>query len=143
MAAEDKALRINAIKVKTDKQEGHVRYRMCKDREETATHLTSECSKLAQLEYKKRRDKVTGIVHCSLCEKYGLPRSEQWYRHIRLNQDRDRESQTPVSIQMDHVIEHRRPDIIVVEKNNNTALLTDIAVLRDTIVEENKKASIR
>jgi len=50
MAAEDKALRINAIKVKTDKQEGHVRYGMCKDREETVAHLTSECSKLEQLE---------------------------------------------------------------------------------------------
>ena len=33
--------------------------RMCKNREETVTHIISECSKLAQLEYKKRHDKVT------------------------------------------------------------------------------------
>jgi len=46
--------RTNAIKVKTNKQEDDVRCRMCKDREETVAHLTSECSKLAQLEYKKR-----------------------------------------------------------------------------------------
>ena len=63
MAAQDQELRTNAIKLKTDKQEGDVTCRMCKDREETITHLTSECSKLAQLEYKKRHDKVNGAVH--------------------------------------------------------------------------------
>ena len=79
MAPLDHAFRTNIIKVKIDKQEDDVRYRMCKDREDTVAHLTSECSKLAQLEYKKSHDKVTGIVHWSLCEKYGLPRSEQWH----------------------------------------------------------------
>jgi len=77
MTAQDQALRINVIKVKIDKQEGDARCRMCKDRKKTLVHLTSECSKLAQLEYKKRHDKVARIVHWSMCEKYGLPRSEQ------------------------------------------------------------------
>jgi len=81
MAAKDQAFRTNVISVKIDKQEGDVRCKTYKDREETVAHLTSECSKLAQLEYKKRHDKVAGIVHWSVCEKYGLPRSEQWYRH--------------------------------------------------------------
>ena len=54
MAAQDQASRTNVIKVKTNKQEDDVRCRMCKDREETVVHLTSECSKLAQLQYKKR-----------------------------------------------------------------------------------------
>jgi len=81
MSAEDQVLRTNVIKVKTDEQEGDVRCRMCKDREDTVAHLTSECSKLVQLEYKKRHDKVAGIIHCSLCEEYDLPRSKQCYRH--------------------------------------------------------------
>ena len=38
-----------------------------KNREETVAHLTSEFSKRAQLEHKKRHDKGTGIVHWSLC----------------------------------------------------------------------------
>ena len=60
---------------------------MCKDREETVSLLTSECSKfkLAQLEWKKRHDKVAGIVHCSLSVTYGLLRSEQLYEQ---NQNR-------------------------------------------------------
>jgi len=91
-----------------------------------------------------RRDVTKSLeLFTAVCVRSMACRVQNNGTDIRLNQDRDRESQNPVSIQMDHVIEHRRPDIIVVEKNNNTALLTDIAVLRDTIVEENKKASIR
>jgi len=37
-----------------------------------------------------------------------------------------------VSIQTDHVVEHRRPDIVFVEKDHKTALLIDIAVPGDT-----------
>jgi len=62
-AAQDQALRTSVIKVKIDKQKGDVRCRTCKDREETVVHLTSECSKLEQLEYKKKHDKVAEIVH--------------------------------------------------------------------------------
>jgi len=68
MAAQDQALRTNAVKVKIDKQEGETTCRMCKNREETVTHTISECVKLAQLEYKKRHDKVSAAVHWSLCE---------------------------------------------------------------------------
>ena len=63
-----------------DNDDDDVRCRMCKDREETVAHLTSECSKLAQLEYKKRHDIVGGIPRSSLCEKYGLPHFELWYQ---------------------------------------------------------------
>jgi len=40
--------------------------RRCKNREKTVTHIISECSKLAQLEYKKTHDKVAGAVHWGL-----------------------------------------------------------------------------
>ena len=54
---------------------------------------------------------------------------------IGLNSNRDRvKILWDVSIQMDHVIKHRQPDIVVVEKNNKKALLTDIAVPGDTRV---------
>ena len=114
-----------------------------KNREETVAHLTSEFSKLAQLEYKKRHDKVARIVLLSLCENYGLPRSKQWYRHTAeplIEMDKVK-ILWDVSIQTDHVIEHRRPDIVVVE-NNKTALLIDIAVPGDTRVEEKEREKV-
>jgi len=77
MVTPDHALRRNVIKVNTDEQKGDVRYRMYNVREKKVVHLTIECSKVAQLVYKKIHDKVSRIVRYSLCEKYGLPRSEQ------------------------------------------------------------------
>ena len=41
-----------------------------------------------------------------------------------------------ISIQTEHVIEHRQPDIVVVDKDNKRALLMDIAVPADARVEE-------
>jgi len=90
---------------------------------------------------KKRHSKLARIVHWRLCEKYGLTRSEQWYRctaepaieteKVKILCD--------VRTQTDHVIEHRRPDIVVVEKDNKTTLLIDIAVPGDTRVEQEQE----
>jgi len=61
-----------------------------------------------------------------------------WVRALRYNAGGPRftsHSRTDMSIQTDHVIEHRRPDIIVVDKDNKRALLIDIAVPADARVE--------
>ena len=77
MAAQDQALRTNAMKVKIDKQDEQ------QQRRDSHTHnKRMYSSKLAQLEYKKRHDKVAGAVHWSLCETYHIKRSEQWDQHM-------------------------------------------------------------
>ena len=141
MAAQDQALRTNAIKVKIDKQEDESMCRMCKNREETVTHIISECSKLAQLEYKKRHDNVAGAVHWSLCETYHIKHSEQWYQHMTepVIETESVNILWDMNIQTDHVIEHRRPDIVVIDKDKKTALLIDIAVPADARVEEKEQ----
>jgi len=87
MAAQEQALTTNSIKVKVVKQEGYVTYTICKDREESIiADLTSECSKLTQLDYKKTHDKVVGAVHWSLYhQKYDVLCSEQCYWHMTEN----------------------------------------------------------
>ena len=54
---------------------------MCKNADETVSHIVSGCTKLAQAEYKKRHDKVATAVHWCLAKKYGLAHSDQWYHH--------------------------------------------------------------
>ena len=143
-AAQDQALRTNAIKVKIDKQEGDPTCRMCKAKEESVGHLVSECSKLAQTEYKGRHDKVATAVHWSLCEKYGIERAERWYKHraeavveterVKILWD--------FNIQTDHVIQHRRPDIVVVEKEAKRTWVIDIAVPGDSRVDDKETEKI-
>ena len=125
MAAQDQALRTNAIKVKIHKQDDDAICRMCKKKEETITHIESECSKQSQLKYKRRHDKVAGAVHWSLCNKYSVQCSQQWYQHTA-EPVIDKENVKilwHVNIQTDHLIEHGRPDVVVVDKVNYRALL--------------------
>ena len=41
--------------------------RMCDKKNETISHIVSECEKLAQKECKRRHDNVVRIVHWKLC----------------------------------------------------------------------------
>ena len=54
---------------------------MCAKTGERISHIVSECSKLAQREYKRRHDDVARMIHWKLCEKFNLEKSEKWYLH--------------------------------------------------------------
>ena len=56
IAAQDNAIRTNHIKARIDKTQQNSKCRLCGDRDETTNHIISECSKLAQKEYKTRHD---------------------------------------------------------------------------------------
>ena len=44
-------------------------------------HVISECSKLAQKEYKSRHDWVSKMIHWDMCKKFQLDRTNKWYMH--------------------------------------------------------------
>ena len=78
MAAQDQALRTNAIRAKIDKTTEDSKCRLCKEKEESVDHLVSTCSKIAQTDYKERHNKVATMLHWNLCKKYHLPASDKW-----------------------------------------------------------------
>ncbi|CAH3176921.1 unnamed protein product [Porites evermanni] len=50
-----------------------------KERAETDSHITAECKKLAQNQYKNwRHDKVAQVLHWNLSKKFNLQCSETW-----------------------------------------------------------------
>ena len=79
-------------------------------------HVISECSKLAQKEYKTRRDWVGKVIHWELCKKLKSDQTNEWYMYnpasvlendiLKLLWDFD--------IQTDHLISARRPDLIII-----------------------------
>ena len=73
-AAKEQALRTNYTKNKIDKRMESPLYRMCGKRGETVPHIINKYKKLAQLEYKRRHDTVSKLVHWKLCEKHKLER---------------------------------------------------------------------
>ena len=72
IAAQDQALRTNVIKTRIDKSHEDSKCRMCKEADETVTHIICQCRKLAQKEYKRRHDKVARALHWELCKKKWL-----------------------------------------------------------------------
>ena len=56
-------------KQKIDNMQQNRKCRLCKDRDEIVNHIISECSKLAQKEYKTRHDWVGNVIHGELCKR--------------------------------------------------------------------------
>ena len=63
LAAQEQAIRTNVIKANIDNTQEQSKCRMCGEKDETVNHLISECSKMAQREYKRRHDWVGRRVH--------------------------------------------------------------------------------
>ena len=82
----------------------------------------SECEKLAQKEYKIRHDNNAIIVHWKLRGKYNLKRSDKWYEHAPQGVVENEEVKIlwDVVIQCDTEIKARKPDIVLVNKNDRS-----------------------
>ena len=70
IAIQDNAIRTNHIKVRIDKTQQNSKCRLCCDIDETINHIISECSKLAQREYKVRHNWVGKVIHWEICKKF-------------------------------------------------------------------------
>ena len=135
LAAQEQAIRTNQIKTKIDKTQEDSLCRMCKQADETVDHLLNEYSKMAQKEFKRRHDWVGKKIHWEVCLKYGFDVKSKWYEH---------EPETTMendvctilwdfNIQTDHVIQARRPDLVIKDKAKNDCLI--FAVPYDSRVE--------
>ena len=79
IAAQNNAVRTNHIKAKIDKTEKHSKCWLCSGRDKTINHIISECSKLAQKEYKTRHEWVGKVIHWEMCKKFQIDHTNKWY----------------------------------------------------------------
>ena len=112
--------------------------------DENIDHIVSGCSKLAQTEYKRRHDNLGKIVHRKLTRKYNFEAGDKWYEHEpeSVLENEDYKILRDFSIQTDHVIEARRPDLVVVDKKERSCKIIDFAVPADSRIEEKEKDKI-
>ena len=133
IAAQNNAIRINHIKAGIDKMQQNSKCRLCSDRDENINQIISECSKLAQKEYKTRHNWVDKVIHLDMCKKFKFNYTNKWYMH----------NPTPVlenythkllwdfDIHTDHRNSTRRLDLIIIHKNKRTSKIVDFAVLAE------------
>ena len=89
---------------------------MCGKADESINHLLSECSKMTKKEYKRRHDWMEKRIHWEVCRNYGFETKVKWYEHEpqAVCESEGYKILWDFSIQTDHVIEGRRPDMIIV-----------------------------
>ena len=107
---------------------------VCGEKGESVNHIACECKKLAQREYKQRHDSVAKVAHWKLCEKYYLEKKDKWYEHAP--DSVSEKDEWDLNIQCDHVIEARRPDIVVVNTQEKKCTFIDIAIPADKRIGE-------
>ena len=104
---------------------------MCGDTGKVFSHIGSECSKLAQREYKKKHDNVARIVHWKLCEKLSFEKLEKWYLHNpqTVTENVNHRLVFDMNLQCDNAIVERRLDIVIDNKVKKIAIALDVTKL--------------
>ena len=101
--------------------------------DETITHIISECSKLAQKEYKVRHDWVSKVINWEMCRKFQFDHTNKWYMHNQapVLENDSHKLLWDFNIQTDHLILARRPDLIIINKRKRICKIVDFAVPAD------------
>ena len=108
------------------------------------SHIACVCSALAHWEFKGRHDGVAKAGHWCLCRKYVLEVADKWNEHVP---GKVRESETvkilwDLATQTNHQLEHNRPDLVVVDKQQAVCQIIDAAVPGNARVELKEKETI-
>ena len=137
-AAQEQAIRTKYVKFHIDKTIDSPACRMCGKSGETISHILSECSKLAQTEYKRRHDNVGRLLHWKLCDKYSFATGEEWYKHEpeTVLENENCKILWDMNLQCDYIIQARRPDIVVINKNEKSAKIIDVAIPGDSRISD-------
>jgi hypothetical protein len=104
---------------------------ICGTEGETIEHIISSCTVLAQSEYKKRHDIFAKIIHMNLAVKFNLLKDTQphyIYKPESCLENDNYKLYFGRTVLTDIHIQHNRPDIIILNKQQKQAYLLDIAV---------------
>ena len=134
VAAQNQSIGTNLVKAKIDKSQGDSQCRVCRKVDQSIDHIVSGCSKLAQKDCKRKHDNLGKIVHWKLARKCNFEAGDKWYEHEQESvlENEDYKILWDFSIQTDHVIEVRRPDLVVVDKKERSCKIVDFVVPGDS-----------
>ena len=109
----------NQSNVRIGKIQQKSKCRLYVDSDQPINHIISECSKLAQKEYKTRHDWVSKVNHWEMCKKFKLDHTNKWYipNAAAVLENNIHNLVWDFDIQTDHLISTRRPGLILTNKN--------------------------
>jgi len=114
---------------------------------ETIEHILNGCKVLTNTEYLSRHNQVAKIIHQELAIRFGLvqePLPYYRYEPQSVLENNKAKIYWDKEIRTDKTVVHNRPDILLVDKQQDKAYIIDIAVplthkLQDTHSEKRRK----
>ena len=96
---------------------------------------------MAQKECKRRRKNFAKKLHRDICKKNRLKHSEKWDEHAPEGAIENEEIKVlwDIIIQCDNLIEGRRPNLTVIDNQEQKGIIFDIVVPADVRVEKKRK----
>ena len=124
---------INHMKARIERTQQNNKCRLCGARDETITHIISECSKLAQKEYTTRHEWVGKVIYWEMCNKFKFDHTNKWYmlKPASLKKNDTDKLLWDFEVQTYHRVSPRRPDLIISDKKKRTCKIVDFAVPAD------------
>ena len=107
------------LQVKIDNTQQNNKCRLCGDRDDTINHIISECSKLAQKEYKTRHDWLGKVIHWKLCKKLKFDHTTKQYMNKPefILENEILKTVWDFEIQTNHLIQEKKiPDQVITNK---------------------------
>ena len=117
VAAQNQSIRANLVKARIDKSQEDPLCRVRRKVDESIAHIVRGCSKLGQKECNRRHDNLGKIVHWKLARKCNFEVGDKWYElePESVLENEDYKILWDFIIQTDHIIEARRPDLVVAD----------------------------
>ena len=118
--------------------------RRCHKHQETVQHIIAGCPELAQTAYLNRHNQVASFLHWSICQRENLPCCTTWYEHLpeKITENEKIKILYDFTIYTDKKIPHNRPDIVIVNKAENSTLFIDVACPMDQNIQKKEKEKI-
>ena len=120
--------------------------RLYSESSETVMHLSSGCPMSAKWKYRIRHDIVGKQIHWLLLKKSRILARNEWYSHVpNVVTERDGDKVTfywDKPIKTDWQVSYNRPDVVVIDREENTWYSGDFAIPIDHHVTENSEENI-
>ena len=136
-AIQEQAITTRYIQRKIHNTTDNDRCRLHRQAAETILHITSGGVVMAPTKYLQRHDNVCNYVHDLLLNEFDFKENQTaWYQHQPRTVEENANAKIlwNFAVQTDHALQHNKPDIIVINKTNNKALIIDVAVPNDNNV---------
>ena len=120
IAVQHQTLATNYYKNKILKKSVDPNCRLCRTHSETISHIVSGCPMLAKHEYLERHNRVTKLIHWTICNTHRFEVKNKWYKQeIRPVMKKDELTVLwNSSVHTDRSIQANKPDIVVKDAKN-------------------------